>query len=87
MAESAPPDRTGFALGLAMSVNQVAIALVPPALGLPEDTTGSFTPAWGLLSAMTAVALAVSVRAGAVMARSGPVRAISAPGPGAAGKR
>ncbi|MFE7359312.1 hypothetical protein ACFU8Q_41160, partial [Streptomyces sp. NPDC057543] len=74
MAESAPPDRTGFALGLAMSVNQAAIVLVPPALGLLKDATGSFTPAWGLLSAMTAVALAVSVRAGRRRG-SGPARA------------
>ncbi|MEU9624914.1 MFS transporter, partial [Streptomyces sp. NPDC048155] len=73
VAESAPPDRTGFALGLAMSVNQVAIVLVPPALGLLKDLTGSFTPAWGLLSTMTAVALAVSAGAGR-RSRRGPAR-------------
>ncbi|GGO37748.1 MFS transporter [Streptomyces lasiicapitis] len=63
VAEVAPPGRTGFALGLAMSVNQIAIVLVPPTLGLLKDLTGSFTPAWALLSAMTAVALAVTTRA------------------------
>nr|WP_206439060.1 MFS transporter [Streptomyces scabichelini] len=63
VAESAPPDRTGFALGLAMSVNQVAIVVMPPVLGLLKDLTDSFTPAWGLLSTMTAVALTVSARA------------------------
>ncbi|WP_245239198.1 MFS transporter [Streptomyces sp. MZ04] len=57
VAESAPPGKTGFALGLAMSVNQIAIVLAPPALGLLIDLTGSFTPAWGVLAAMTAVAL------------------------------
>jgi predicted MFS family arabinose efflux permease len=62
VTESAPPDRTGFTLGLAMSVNQVAIVLVPPTLGLLKDITGSFAPAWGLLSAMTAIALAVTAR-------------------------
>ncbi|MFE0130069.1 MFS transporter [Streptomyces sp. NPDC059037] len=57
VAESAPPGKTGFALGLAMSVNQIAVVLAPPALGLLIDVTGSFTPAWGVLAAMTAVAL------------------------------
>ncbi|MFF1712767.1 MFS transporter [Streptomyces sp. NPDC058268] len=62
VSESAPPGRTGFALGLAMSVNQIAIVVMPPVLGLLKDLTGSFVPVWGLLSAMTAVALAVSAR-------------------------
>ncbi|WP_067812824.1 MFS transporter [Actinomadura kijaniata] len=62
VAESAPPDRTGFALGLAMSVNQVVIILTPPLLGLVRDLTHSFTPAWGLLAATTAVALAIGRR-------------------------
>ncbi|MEO3749442.1 MFS transporter [Streptomyces sp. B6B3] len=63
VAESAPPGRTGFALGLAMSVNQTAIILVPPVLGLLRDLTGSFAPAWGLLAAMTAVALIITAPA------------------------
>lgn len=62
VTETAPPDRTGFALGLAMSVNQIAIVVMPPVLGLLKDLTGSFVPVWGLLSAMTAAALAVSAR-------------------------
>lgn len=62
VTESAPPGRTGFALGLAMSVNQVAIVVVPAVLGLLKDVTGSFVPAWGLLSAMTALALGLSAR-------------------------
>ncbi|GHC75236.1 MFS transporter [Streptomyces flavofungini] len=57
VTESAPAGRTGFTLGLAMSVNQVAIVLMPPALGLLRDLTGSFTVVWGLLSALTATAL------------------------------
>ncbi|MEU9891463.1 MFS transporter [Sphaerisporangium sp. NPDC051011] len=64
LAESAPPGRTGFALGSAMAVNQVAVVSAPPALGLLKDLTGGFTPAWGLLSAMTAVALMVTARVG-----------------------
>lgn len=62
VTESAPPDRTGFALGLAMSVNQVAIVVMPPVLGLLKDLADSFVPVWGLLSAMTGVALTVSAR-------------------------
>ncbi|WP_406016109.1 MFS transporter [Streptomyces sp. NBC_00984] len=68
VTESAPPGRTGFALGLAMSVNQIAIVVVPPALGLLKDVTHSFVPAWGALTTMTAVALIVS--AGAERRRS-----------------
>ncbi|WP_037807578.1 MFS transporter [Streptomyces sp. NRRL S-1448] len=62
VTESAPPDKTGFALGLAMSVNQIAIVVMPPALGLLKDGTGSFTPVWGLLSLLTAVALMLTAR-------------------------
>ncbi|MEU7576144.1 MFS transporter [Streptomyces sp. NPDC041068] len=61
VAESAPPGRTGFALGLAMSVNQIAIVLAPPALGLLIDLTHGFTPAWGVLSALTAAALVLTL--------------------------
>ncbi|MFD0415228.1 MFS transporter [Streptomyces sp. NPDC127108] len=63
VTESAPAGRTGFTLGLAMSGNQVAIVLMPPALGLLRDLTGSFTVVWGLLSALTVAALAVTARA------------------------
>ncbi|MER6305919.1 MFS transporter [Streptomyces sp. NPDC001657] len=62
VTESAPPDKTGFALGLAMSVNQLAIVVMPPALGLLKDSTGSFTPVWGVLSLLTAVALMLTAR-------------------------
>ncbi|MFI6921256.1 MFS transporter [Nonomuraea spiralis] len=61
-AESAPPDHTGFALGLAMAVNQVAVILAPPLLGLLTDLTGSFAPAWALLAALTAVTLTTTAR-------------------------
>jgi MFS-type transporter involved in bile tolerance (Atg22 family) len=60
VAESAPPGRTGFALGMAMAINRIAVILAPPALGLLKDLTHSFVPAWGLLSVMTAVALTVT---------------------------
>ncbi|ARF56533.1 MFS transporter [Streptomyces gilvosporeus] len=57
VAESASPEKTGFALGLAMSVNQIAVIAVPPILGLLKDATDSYTPGWSLLAAMTLVAL------------------------------
>ncbi|WP_245667825.1 MFS transporter [Actinomadura macra] len=62
VAESAPPGRTGSVLGLAMAVTQIAIILVPPVLGLLKDLTHSFTPAWGLLCAMTLLALTMCRR-------------------------
>jgi len=63
VTESAPPGRTGLALGVAMSVNQVAIVAVPPLLGLLTDLSGGFAAAWGLLIAMVLAALTVSARA------------------------
>ncbi|MBV2152380.1 MFS transporter [Kitasatospora sp. SUK 42] len=57
VAESAPPGRTGSALGLAMTANQIAIVLAPPLLGLLRDATHTFTPPWLLLAALTAAAL------------------------------
>ncbi|MFF7451439.1 MULTISPECIES: MFS transporter [unclassified Streptomyces] len=62
VAESAPPQWTGFGLGLAMCVNQVAIVVVPPSLGLLKDLSGGFAAVWGLLIAMILVALAARVR-------------------------
>lgn len=62
VAESAPASKTGFALGLAMACNQVAIVLMPPALGLLKDLTHSYIPGWSLLIVMTLVALVISAR-------------------------
>ncbi|ACS85640.1 MFS transporter [Musicola paradisiaca] len=57
VAESAPPQKTGFALGLSMAVNQVAIVLVTPALGLLRDTTQSDVPGWFLLVTLIVLGL------------------------------
>lgn len=62
VAEAAPGGRTGFALGLVMTVNQVAIVLAPPVLGLLRDTTGSFTASWALLAMLACLALAPGAR-------------------------
>jgi len=61
-AEIAPPGKTGFALGLAMAVNQVAVIVAPPALGLLKDTTGSYLPGWGTLAAIALLALIATAR-------------------------
>ncbi|WP_433136833.1 MFS transporter [Actinomadura nitritigenes] len=63
VTDAAPPGKTGFALGLVMSVNQIAIVTVPPMLGLLVDLTSSFTPAWALLSLLTIIALTVTAKA------------------------
>lgn len=58
VAESAPVGKTGFALGLAMAVNQVAAILVPPLLGVLRDGTHGYRLGWGCLALLTAAALA-----------------------------
>jgi cyanate permease len=50
--------KTGFALGLAMAVNQVAAILVPPLLGVLRDGTHGYRLGWGCLALLTAAALA-----------------------------
>ncbi|MFI9322595.1 MFS transporter [Kitasatospora aureofaciens] len=72
LTESAPPGRTGFAVGLVMAVNQLAVILVPPSLGLLRDTTHSFAPAWAALAAATAVTLAVTARGDRTPRMKGP---------------
>ncbi|MFB7615531.1 MFS transporter [Kitasatospora sp. NPDC056181] len=62
VAESAPPGRTGSALGLVMAVTQLAVILAPPAIGLLKDSADGFAPVWGVLAAATALALTVGVR-------------------------
>ncbi|MEK2491618.1 MFS transporter [Kitasatospora purpeofusca] len=64
LAEAAPPGRTGFALGLVMAVNQVAVILAPPALGLLRDATGGYSAAWSALAVATAGTVAVTARGG-----------------------
>jgi sugar phosphate permease len=57
VADSAPADKTGFALGLAMAINQVAVVLVPPALGGLRDLSHSYVPGWLILMGLCLVAL------------------------------
>ncbi|WP_199499962.1 MFS transporter [Methylovirgula sp. 4M-Z18] len=50
LAEAAPPDRVGFALGLALAANQITICLSPALLGLLHDLFGSYTADWIVLA-------------------------------------
>jgi MFS family permease len=49
IADSAPSDSVGLALGAAMTVNQIAIVLTPPALGMIHDATRGYAAVWGTL--------------------------------------
>lgn len=54
IADSAPADSVGLALGAAMTVNQIAIVLTPPALGMIHDAAAGapargYDAVWGTL--------------------------------------
>jgi hypothetical protein len=55
-----------------MTVTQIAIVAAPPILGPLKDLFDSFVPAWGLLSAMTDLGLAVTAHGGRQPARHRP---------------
>lgn len=62
VTESAPAARTGFALGLAMAVNQIVVIAVPPLLGFARDATGSHLLSWWALAFFAAGAGVVTLR-------------------------
>ena len=72
VAEAAPVGKTGFALGLAMAVNQIAIVLVPPALGALKDLTRSYLPGFGILIAMGVGALLLTRQSACSAMRQNP---------------
>ena len=49
IADTAPKDKLGFALGLAMTANQLAVVLVVPLIGLSKDIFGGYIISWGIL--------------------------------------
>jgi predicted MFS family arabinose efflux permease len=57
VAETAPVDRKGFALGMAMTANQISVVLVPPIIGLSRDSLGTFAYGWGALAIVSAIVL------------------------------
>lgn len=68
VSEAAPRGQIGFMIGLAMAINQVFVALVPPAFGAVRDATGSFVYGWGIIA--LGVALALLAQLGALNPRS-----------------
>ncbi len=62
VAETAPADRKGFALGMAMTANQISVILTPPLVGLLRDMFGSYTYGWGVLAVASAVVLFTTSR-------------------------
>jgi len=71
VSESAPPERVGFALGLAMAINQVAIIASPPLLGFLRDRTGSYAVDWIVLVGLLLACLAVMRRRAPTVADGG----------------
>ncbi|AEV60487.1 MFS transporter [Pseudomonas ogarae] len=57
VAETAPVDRKGFALGMAMTANQISVVLVPPIIGLSRDSLGTYAYGWAALALLSAVVL------------------------------
>ncbi|WP_339958805.1 MFS transporter [Photorhabdus bodei] len=53
IADTAPKDRMGFALGLAMTANQVSVIVIAPLVGILRDITGSYNLSWILLMLFT----------------------------------
>ncbi len=70
VAERADASRIGEALGLAMAINQIAIAAAPLACALLLRLHGGYTPVWAGLSALVATGLGY----GWYQGRSGKVR-------------
>lgn len=52
VADVAPVEQVGSALGVAMAVNQVFIVVMPPTLGLLHDTSGSYALVWSALAVL-----------------------------------
>lgn len=52
IADTAPKDKLGFALGLAMTANQLAVVLVVPLIGFSKDIFGGYIISWGILIAV-----------------------------------
>lgn len=49
IVDSSPQESVGFSLGLAMSVNQIAIIISPPFFGLIQDLTNTYLITWVLV--------------------------------------
>lgn len=56
VSETAPPGRIGFMIGLAMSINQIAVVIGPPAAGLARDVVGTYAYGWVFMAAALIIA-------------------------------
>lgn len=61
ITEVAPPEKTGFVLGAAMSVNQVAVIVSAPMFGAVRDITGSYLFGWIALAVLCIVTATVTL--------------------------
>jgi predicted MFS family arabinose efflux permease len=59
VTEVCDPNRVGLSLGLVMGINQVAIVVTPPLLGLLRDKAGDYGLCWIILIAILTIALLV----------------------------
>jgi len=57
LAEIAPAENLGLALGIVMAVNQIAAVATPPLLGLVHDGTGGYATVWIASAALLFVAV------------------------------
>ncbi|WP_139413432.1 MFS transporter [Bartonella mastomydis] len=57
IVDSSPKESIGFSLGLAMSVNQIAIITAPPLFGLIQDFTDTYLLTWLILILMIVFSL------------------------------
>lgn len=55
--DASPQENVGFSLGLAMSINQIAIIASPPIFGLLQDLTNTYLFTWLIVITIVAVSL------------------------------
>jgi MFS family permease len=58
VADIAPPENLGLALGTAMALNQIAIMAAPPLLGLLHDAAGGYATIWSCMAVLVIAAIA-----------------------------
>jgi MFS family permease len=60
LTEAAPSESVGLVLGVAMTLNQVAIVTATPFLGLLHDLSGSYVPSWVCLVSLLLIAVSLT---------------------------
>lgn len=59
IVDSSPQESIGFSLGLAMSINQIAIIAAPPIFGLIQDITHTYSITWMIVISILIFALLI----------------------------